>query len=122
MHFVFLYPQLKNLTGAQRLILELAGAIAATPGDRHRVTLLTHTVSPACRAAIPAGVGLCEGGFNLNRTPNHYLNSLLEYFSTPFLLKQLSQLERESGEKISALCFFDRQVYRDCGGVSICAA
>ncbi|MEI7555152.1 glycosyltransferase [Candidatus Chlorohelix sp.] len=94
------------MTGAQRLILELAGAIASTPGSSHCVTLLTHTVSPACRAAIPAGVRLCESGFNLNRTPNHYLNSLLEYFSTPFLLRQLSHIERESGEKISALCFF----------------
>ncbi len=112
MHFVFIYPQLKNLTGAQRLILALAGAVAALPDEKngpHRVTILTHKVSPACRAAIPPSVQLVETGFNLNLTHNHYFDSLLEYLSVPFLLRHIPKKEnKQKGVqgKVDAICFF----------------
>jgi|GEM_PF-706584 len=114
MHFVFIYPQLKNLTGAQRLILALAGAVTTLPDEKNgpnRVTILTHKVSPDCRAAIPPGVQLVETGFNLNKTRNHYFDSLLEYFSVPFLLRHIPKSDNEKGQKkiqgkVDAVCFF----------------
>jgi glycosyltransferase involved in cell wall biosynthesis len=106
MRFVFIYPQLKNLTGAQRLILELAGAVTTGSGGPHKVVLLHHTVSPSCRAAVPPGVMVRESGFDLNRARNHYLISLLEYLSIPFLLRRFSRIEKKVGGKIDAICFF----------------
>ncbi len=97
-HFVFVYPQIKKLTGAQRLILALAGAICETEAD-HRVTLLTHRFAPQCRPALPTQVELIETGFNLNRIGNHYFDSLLEYASVPFLIKHLPA-------DAEAICFF----------------
>lgn len=96
-HFVFIYPQIKKLTGAQRLILALAGAICKL-GD-YRVTLLTHRFAPECRPALPPEVQLIETKVNLNRTSNHYLDSLIEYGSVPFLLKYLLK-------DADAICFF----------------
>ena len=97
-HFVFVYPQIKKLTGAQRLILALAGAVGQTHSG-YRVTLLTHRFAPECRPALPPQVELIETGFNLNRTNNHYLDSLLEYGSVPFLIKHLPT-------DTDAICFF----------------
>ena len=119
MHFVFIYPQLKNLTGAQRLILSLAEAVSELPDQNppHRVTLLTHNISIACRQALPPSVQVVETGSNLNRTGNHYLDSLLEYLSVPFLLKYLGNSVKCRANKIDAtkkalasppeaICFF----------------
>src|SRR5690349_5092559 len=79
-HFVFIYPQIKKLTGAQRLILALAGAVADLPADPpNRVTLLTHRFAAECRPALPFKVNLIESGANLNLSGNHYFDSLLEY-------------------------------------------
>jgi glycosyltransferase involved in cell wall biosynthesis len=86
-HYVFIYPQIKRLTGAQRLILSLAGAVAEQPGAR--VTLLTHKFAAECRPALPPKVGLVESGRNLNLTGNHYADSLVEYLSVPALLRHL---------------------------------
>lgn len=98
-HYVFIYPQIKRLTGAQRLILELAGAITALPEQPGRVTLLTHRFAAECRPALPASVGLIETGHNLNLTGNHYLDSLVEYGAVPGLLGHLSA-------DTTAICFF----------------
>ena len=95
-HFVFIYPQIKRLTGAQRLILALAGALTERG---HKVTLLTHHFAAECRPALPEGVELVETGVNLNRTRNHYFNSLLEYGAVPSLLKRLPK-------HVTAVCFF----------------
>lgn len=95
-HYVFIYPQIKKLTGAQRLILALAGAVSQ---PHQRVTLLTHQFAPACRDALPAQVQLIESGHNLNRSGNHYLDSIIEYAAVPALLKQLPP-------DTNAVCFF----------------
>lgn len=97
-HFVFIYPQIKKLTGAQRLILALAGAICKL-SPNYRVSLLTHYFASECRPALPPQVQLIETNLNLNRTGNHYLDSLIEYGSVPFLLKYLPA-------DTDAICFF----------------
>ncbi|MEI6044190.1 MAG: glycosyltransferase family 4 protein [Chloroflexota bacterium] len=99
-HFVFIYPQIKKLTGAQRLILALAGAVTTLPSNPpNRVTLLTHRFAPQCRPALPSTVQLIESGLNLNLTGNHYFDSLLEYGAVPTLLKWLPSDSQ-------AICFF----------------
>lgn len=86
-HYVFIYPQIKRLTGAQRLILALAAAVAAA--DSGAVTLLTHRFAPECRPALSPKVNLVETGRNLNLTGNHYLDSIIEYLAVPSLLRAL---------------------------------
>ncbi|HEX2913952.1 MAG TPA: glycosyltransferase family 4 protein [Chloroflexia bacterium] len=98
-HYVFIYPQIKRLTGAQRLILALAGAIEQLPEHPAHITLLTHHFAAECRPALPGEVSLIETGRNLNLTGNHYLDSLTEYASIPFLLPHLPV-------DTSAICFF----------------
>jgi glycosyltransferase involved in cell wall biosynthesis len=98
-HFVFIYPQIKRLTGAQRLILALAGAVAESTAHPCTVTLLTHRFAPECRPALSPRVNLLETGRNLNLTGNHYLDSLLEYLAVPGLLRYLPP-------EATTLCFF----------------
>ena len=80
---VFLYPQLKKLTGAQRLILMLAKwtVRAGTP-----VTLVTHAVADEVRAALDPAVRLIETGRRVDRFGHHYLDAALEYLLAPALL------------------------------------
>ncbi len=98
-HYVFIYPQIKRLTGAQRLILALAGSVATLPDAPARVTILTHRFANECRPALSPAVGLIETGRNLNLTGNHYLDSLLEYGAGPSLLHHLPP-------DTTAICFF----------------
>jgi glycosyltransferase involved in cell wall biosynthesis len=76
LHLAFVYPQLKRLTGAQRLILHLAAALVAA-GER--VTLVTHRLAPACRALLAPGVALVETGARVDWTGRHLVDSALEY-------------------------------------------
>ena len=80
---VFLYPQLKKLTGAQRLILMLAKwtARAGTP-----VALVTHYAADEVRAALAPAVVLIETGRRVDRFGHHYLDAALEYLLAPALL------------------------------------
>lgn len=86
MSLVFFYPQIKKLTGAERLILKLADytARALGPGDSS-VVLLTHYLAPECRPALGDGVTLVETGWPLNLTGNHYLDAAIEYALGPAL-------------------------------------
>ena len=72
----FVYPQLKRLTGAQRLILQLAAAVAE---DGHRVTLVTHRLADACRSALAPAVEVIETGQRVDWTGRHLVDSFLEY-------------------------------------------
>jgi glycosyltransferase involved in cell wall biosynthesis len=96
-HYVFIYPQIKRLTGAQRLILALAAAVADS--DSGQVTLLTHRFAAECRPALSPKVRLVETGRNLNLTGNHYLDSILEYLAVPPLLRSLPK-------DATTVCFF----------------
>ena len=82
----FIYPQLKKLTGAQRLIIELAKwtARAGTP-----VTLVTHHLTGEVRAALDPAVGLVETGQQIDRFGHHYLDAALEYLAGPLLLRAI---------------------------------
>lgn len=86
LHFAFLYPQLKKLTGAQRLILQLA---RYTVVAGHRVTLVTHRLHPEPRAALAAGVGLVQTGTNVDRFGQHYLDAICEYALAPALVRHI---------------------------------
>jgi len=86
MHLAFLYPQLKKLTGAQRLILWLAqyAVSAGVP-----VTLITHHLSDEPRTALAPGVALVETGQRVDYTGNHYADAALEYVLAPSLIKYI---------------------------------
>jgi glycosyltransferase involved in cell wall biosynthesis len=80
---VFVYPQLKKLTGAQRLILTLAKYTILAGA---RATLVTHGLAPEVRTALDPAVGLVEIGRRVDRFGHHYLDAALEYLLTPALL------------------------------------
>src|SRR5947209_5243518 len=82
-HLAFLYPQLKKLTGAQRLILMLAKWTVLAGA---RVTLVTHHLTPEVRAALDPTVALVETGQRVDRFGQHYLDATLEYLAAPPLL------------------------------------
>lgn len=85
-HLAFFYPQLKKLTGAQRLILMLAKWTALAGA---RVTLVTHGLTPEVRAALDPTVGLIETGRRVDRFGQHYLDAALEYLAAPALLNAI---------------------------------
>ncbi|MCC7164939.1 MAG: glycosyltransferase family 4 protein [Anaerolineae bacterium] len=82
----FVYPRLKKLSGAERLILALAGHITqlGTP-----VTLLTHYFDANCAPALAPQVTLFQTGDRLEVFDNHYLDAPLEYLHSLRLLKQI---------------------------------
>lgn len=82
-HLVFLYPQLKKLTGAQRLILMLAKWTVLAGA---RVTIITHRITPEVRAALDSAVALIETEEPVDRFDHHYLDAALEYLAAPALL------------------------------------
>jgi glycosyltransferase involved in cell wall biosynthesis len=95
---VFYYPRLKKLTGAERLILKLAGYVrrAGRP-----VTLLTHRLAPECAPGLAPGVRLVQTGRRMAWTGQHYLDAALEYALGPWILRRLPPLAQVEG-----LCFF----------------
>ncbi|MGB8644270.1 MAG: glycosyltransferase [Anaerolineae bacterium] len=91
-----LYPQLRKLSGAERLILRLA-AHAAAQGAA--LTLVTHYMDPACRPALDPQVRLIETGWRANLFHNHYLDATLEYLASVRLLARI-------GDDAQAITFF----------------
>ncbi len=81
--FYFLYPQLRKLSGAERLILRLA---AYTVDLGAPVTLVTHYLDPTCRPALAPRVRVCETGRRAHFFHNHYLDAALEYLYSVRLL------------------------------------
>jgi glycosyltransferase involved in cell wall biosynthesis len=86
LHLAFLYPQLKKLTGAQRLILQLARYTVAAG---HRVTLVTHQLRPEPRTALAPGVRLVQTGMSVDRFGQHYLDAAREYALAPALIQHI---------------------------------
>lgn len=72
----FLYPQLRKLSGAERLILRLA---SHTTDLGKQVTLVTNYFDSSCRPDLDPRVALIETGTRLNWFHNHYLDAALEY-------------------------------------------
>jgi glycosyltransferase involved in cell wall biosynthesis len=81
---VFFYPQLKKLTGAERLILTLADYTARIDPSVD-VVLLTHYIADGCRPALGDRVRVIETGWPTNITRNHYLDAAIEYALGPAL-------------------------------------
>lgn len=100
MALVFFYPQLKKLTGAERLILKLAAYTARALKGQEEVVLLTHRISADCFPAMGQGVGLIETGQRMRLTGNHYLDAAVEYALGPALALRLVR------EKLSGVVFF----------------
>lgn len=96
MALVFFYPQLKKLTGAERLILKLAAYSASALEGSDEVVLLTHRISADCFPAMGKGVGLVETGWPMRITGNHYLDAAIEYALGPVLALHLLR-ERPNG-------------------------
>jgi glycosyltransferase involved in cell wall biosynthesis len=81
--FLFIYPQLRKMSGAERLIIELA---AHTARLGHEVKIAAHYIGDDCRNAIPPGVQAIGGSRPIKLFGNHYLDAGLEYLLAPTLL------------------------------------
>lgn len=92
----FLYPQLRKLSGAERLILRLASHVSS---QGRRVTLLTNYCDPVCRSNLDPRVTLVETGRRVGIFGNHYLDAPLEYIYSIRLLSQI-------GKDAEAIVFF----------------
>lgn len=92
----FVYPRLRKLSGAERLILRLASYTAqlGTP-----VTLLTHYFDATCAPALSPQVRVLQTGDRLELSRNHYLNAPFEYLHSLRLLKMV-------GKDAQAVTFF----------------
>ena len=75
-----------KLTGAQRLIVQLA---RYTMAAGHRVTLVTHRLGDEPRAAVPAGLAVIETGRRVDWFAHHYADAALEYAFGPLLIRQI---------------------------------
>ncbi len=82
----FLYPQLRKLSGAERLILRLA-AHTTTLGAS--ITILTHYFDASCSPALDARVRLIETGAQVRLFRQHYLDAPFEYLASLRLLKHV---------------------------------
>ncbi len=82
----FVYPRLRKLSGAERLILRLASytTILGAP-----VTLVTHYFDASCAPALDAHVQVIQTGERLEVFKNHYLNAPFEYLAALCLLKHI---------------------------------
>lgn len=100
MALVFFYPQLKKLTGAERLILKLAGYTAETLGGEEQVVLLTHHIAEECLPALSDRVQLIETGWPVQVTRNHYIDAAIEYAMGPALALRISR------EQLTGVIFF----------------
>jgi glycosyltransferase involved in cell wall biosynthesis len=80
----FLYPQLRKLSGAERLILRLASHVTARGRG---VTLVTNYFDSTCRPDLDPRVEVRETGLRVGLFSNHYLNAAFEYLYSIRLLR-----------------------------------
>ncbi|MBI4674640.1 MAG: glycosyltransferase family 4 protein [Chloroflexi bacterium] len=92
----FVYPRLRKLSGAERLILRLASYTAQLGAP---VTLVTHYFDASCAPALAPQVQLVQTGDRLNYFKNHYFNAPFEYLHA---LRLLQYIERDA----DAVTFF----------------
>lgn len=82
----FVYPRLRKLSGAERLILRLASYLTLTGAP---VTLVTHYFDAQCAPALTSSVRLLQTGDRLAYFKNHYLNAPFEYLASLRLLQYI---------------------------------
>lgn len=106
----FVYPRLRKLSGAERLILRLASHI--TRNGAH-VTLVTHYFDASCAPALAPRVQLVQSGDRLNFFKNHYLNAPFEYLASLRLLQYIGADARAVAffgpPSLPALAWFSRR-------------
>ncbi|PWT93506.1 MAG: hypothetical protein C5B54_01730 [Acidobacteria bacterium] len=96
MHFAFLFPRFKLLSGAERLILKLAGSLI----DRGiRISILCHQFDDSCLPILPKNAELRQTGKKLDFFSNRYANAALDYFRTSSLTEFVSS-------EMNAVCCF----------------
>jgi glycosyltransferase involved in cell wall biosynthesis len=79
------FPRFKLLSGAERAILGLAGALVA---DGHDVRVVCHQFDASCRPRLPSDVTLACSHARLDWTTNRYLNAGSDYLRS-FGLRRL---------------------------------
>lgn len=84
----FVYPRLRKLSGAERLILRLASYTVQLGAP---VTLVTHYFDASCAPALDTHVQLVQTGERLDYFQNHYLNAPFEYLHSLRLLKYIAR-------------------------------
>lgn len=88
----FVYPRLRKLSGAERLILRLASYTAQLGAP---VTILTHYFDDQCAPALAPHVQLVQTGDRLElfrgSPRTHYLNAPFEYLNSVRLLKWIRE-------------------------------
>ena len=89
MHFYFIFPRFKLLSGAERLVLRLGTQLAVM---EHCVTVLCHQMHSSCRPLVAqsSGLDIIETGRTLDRLSNRYLNAPFDYFSSVSLLHHIT--------------------------------
>ena len=82
MHFAFLFPRFKILSGAERLILKLSKSLVE---KGHSVTIICHQFDPSCKPLLAPKIDLKISGVRLDFFKNRYLNAAFDYFRSTAL-------------------------------------
>lgn len=96
MNIIFLFPRFKLLSGAERLILKLGGALI---DQGHEITILCHQFDSSCSSILPPAAKLKVSGARLDFFRNRYANAALDYSRNGMLMRMLP-------EKADAVCCF----------------
>lgn len=80
------FPRFKLLSGAERLVLELAGGLARAG---HRPRIVCHQFDQSCAELQQPGVEIVASGARLDWFRNRYLNAIFDYVSVPRLRRWL---------------------------------
>ncbi len=80
------FPRFKLLSGAERLVLEMAASLARAG---HRPRIVCHQFDDSCRPLLAEGVRLHATGVRIDWFRNRYLNAALDYARVPALRRAL---------------------------------
>lgn len=80
------FPRFKILSGAERLILELAAGLRRAG---HRPRIVCHRFHPSCRPLLPPDIDVAATGARLDWTGNRYLNAAFDYARVPELRRRV---------------------------------
>jgi len=80
------FPRFKLLSGAERLVLELAGGLARAG---HRPRIVCHRFDRSCDELLQPGIEVVSSGARLDWFRNRYLNAVFDYASVGRLHRRL---------------------------------
>lgn len=84
MHVCFLFPRFKLLSGAERLILKLAGALI---DQGVTISIVCHQFDSSCEPILPKNAQLLISGRKLDYFSNRYANAAFDYFRPDSLVE-----------------------------------